>query len=105
MIRKTYPSAQIICLRPFNGAHSAAIEGVVRGLQDSKIQYVDTKDWIDPEKHTTDKVHLNLEGNRVGCRESRSYSEDRVVRAAVAASNSIPQRRAWIPAPAYYPPG
>ena len=65
MIRKTYPLAQILCLRPFNGAHSAAIEGVVRGLQDSKIQYVDTKDWIDPEKHTTDKVHLNLEGNRV----------------------------------------
>jgi lysophospholipase L1-like esterase len=65
MIRKTYPLAQIFCLRPFNGAHSAAIEGVVRGQQDSKIQYVDTKDWIDPEKHTTDKVHLNLEGNRV----------------------------------------
>jgi len=65
MIRKTYPLAQILCLRPFNGAHSAAIEGVVRGQQDSKIQYVDTRDWIDPEKHTTDKVHLNLEGNRV----------------------------------------
>ena len=63
-IRKTYPLAQILCLRPFNGAHASVIEGVVRALQDSKIRYVDTAGWIDPEKHTTDKVHLNLEGNR-----------------------------------------
>jgi lysophospholipase L1-like esterase len=26
---------------------------------------VDTTGWVDPEKHTTDKVHLNLEGNRL----------------------------------------
>jgi lysophospholipase L1-like esterase len=64
-IRKTYPLAQILCLRPFNGAHATAIEGVVRELRDSKIRYVDTTGWIDPEKHTTDKVHLNLEGNHV----------------------------------------
>ena len=64
-VRKTYPLAQILCLRPFNGAHASAIEGVVRELQDSKIRYVNTTGWIDPEKHTTDKVHLNLEGNRV----------------------------------------
>jgi lysophospholipase L1-like esterase len=64
-IRKTYPSAQILCLRPFNGAHARVIESVVRELQDPKIRYVDTTGWIEPEKHTTDKVHLNLEGNRV----------------------------------------
>jgi len=64
-IRKTYPLAQILCLRPFNGAHATVIEGVVRELQDSKIRYVDTAGWIDPQKHTTDKVHLNLEGNRL----------------------------------------
>jgi len=64
-IRKTYPLAQILSLRPFNGAHATVIEGVVRELHDSKIRYVDTTGWIDPEKHTTDKVHLNLEGNRV----------------------------------------
>jgi hypothetical protein len=63
-IRKAYPVAQILCLRPFNGAHAAVIESVVREVQDSKIRYVDTRGWIDPEKHTTDKVHLNLEGNR-----------------------------------------
>ena len=64
-IRKTYPLAHILCLRPFNGAHSTVIEGVVRDSQDAKIGYIDTTGWIDPEKHTTDKVHLNLEGNRV----------------------------------------
>ncbi len=32
-IRKTYPLAQILCLRPFNGAHSTVIEGVVRGCR------------------------------------------------------------------------
>lgn len=63
-IRKAYPSAQILCLRPFNGAHASVIEGVVRDLRDSKVRYVDTTGWIDPEKHTTDKVHLNLDGNR-----------------------------------------
>jgi hypothetical protein len=30
-IRKAYPLAQILCLRPFNGAHSAVIEGTLRG--------------------------------------------------------------------------
>jgi lysophospholipase L1-like esterase len=64
-IRKAYPLAQILCLRPFNGAHATVIEGVVRELRDSKIRYVDTTGWVDPEKHTTDKVHLNLEGNRL----------------------------------------
>jgi lysophospholipase L1-like esterase len=64
-IRKTYPAAQILCLRPFNGAHASVIQGVVHELRDSKIRYVDTTGWIDPEKHTTDKVHLNLDGNQL----------------------------------------
>ena len=34
------------------------------GVGDAKIRYVDTAGWIDAEKHTTDKVHLNLEGNQ-----------------------------------------
>jgi len=64
-IRQTYPSAQIFCLRPFNGAHAAVVKDVVRELRDPRITYIDTTGWIDPEKHTTDKVHLNLEGNRI----------------------------------------
>jgi lysophospholipase L1-like esterase len=63
-IRKAYPGAWILCLRPFNGAHAAVIESAVSGLGDAKIRYVDTAGWIDAEKHTTDKVHLNLEGNQ-----------------------------------------
>jgi lysophospholipase L1-like esterase len=63
-IRKTYPSARILCLRPFNGAHAAVIDRVVRELGDARTRYIDTAGWIDVEKHTTDKVHLNLEGNR-----------------------------------------
>jgi lysophospholipase L1-like esterase len=64
-IRKTYPAAQILCLRPFNGAHASVIESVVRELRDSRVRYVETTGWIDPEKDTTDRVHLNLEGNRL----------------------------------------
>ena len=69
MIRKAYESTQILCLRPFNGAHASVIEAVVRELQDSKIRYVDTTGWIDAAVHTTDKVHLNLEGNRVAAQK------------------------------------
>lgn len=63
-IRKAYPGAWILCLRPFNGAHAAAIESLIIGLGDTKVRYVDTTGWIDAEKHTTDKVHLNLDGNQ-----------------------------------------
>jgi lysophospholipase L1-like esterase len=52
-------------MRPFVGAHAAAIEETVRRLADPKIRYVDTTGWIEPGKHTTDQVHPNLEGNRI----------------------------------------
>ena len=64
-IRKKYPTAIILCLRPFVGAHAAAIEETVRRLADSRIRYVDTTGWIESGKHTTDQVHPNLEGNRI----------------------------------------
>ena len=64
-IRKKYPTAIILCLRPFVGAHAAAIEETVRRLADPRIRYVDTTGWIEPGKHTTDQVHPNLEGNRI----------------------------------------
>ena len=64
-IRKKYPTAMILCMRPFVGAHAAAIEETVRRLADPKIRYVDTTGWIEPGKHTTDQVHPNLEGNRI----------------------------------------
>ena len=67
-IRKGYAKARIFCLRPFNGAHAAEIEAAVKALTaagDAQLHYVDTSGWIDVPQHTTDGVHLNLEGNRV----------------------------------------
>jgi lysophospholipase L1-like esterase len=65
LIRKTYPESWIFCLRPFNGAHADTIRKVAESAGDAKMKYVDTTGWIEPEKHTTDGVHLNLEGNKV----------------------------------------
>ena len=64
-IRKKYPTAMILCMRPFVGAHAAAIEETVRRMADPRIRYVDTTGWIESGKHTTDQVHPNLEGNRI----------------------------------------
>jgi lysophospholipase L1-like esterase len=64
LIRHTYPAAWILCLRPFNGSHAEVIQKVIESSGDAKVKYVDTTGWIDVEKHTTDGVHLNLEGNQ-----------------------------------------
>jgi lysophospholipase L1-like esterase len=67
-IRKEYPKARIFCLRTFVGAHAESVPGVVnllRGAGDTAVYYVDTTGWIDAAAHTTDGVHLNLEGNRI----------------------------------------
>ncbi len=67
-IRRTYPAAAIFCLRPFAGAHGDAIHKTVDALRESgekSVYFVDTTGWIDPQAHTTDRVHLNLDGNRV----------------------------------------
>jgi lysophospholipase L1-like esterase len=67
-IRKQYPSAMIFCVRPFAGAHGEVIQKTVESLSgagDKMLRFVDTAGWIDPGAHTTDRVHLNLEGNRI----------------------------------------
>jgi lysophospholipase L1-like esterase len=64
-IRKAYPDTRIFCLRPFNGSHAPEIEATAASLGDQRVRYVDTSGWLDAEKHTTDGVHLNLEGNRL----------------------------------------
>ena len=51
-IRKTYPAAWILCMRPFNGAHAAVIEATVARLADPKVRFVDTSGWIVPGNHT-----------------------------------------------------
>jgi len=65
LIRETYPAAWILCLRPFNGAHADTIQKGAESGGDAKVKYVDTTGWIDPARHTTDGVHLSLEGNKV----------------------------------------
>jgi len=41
------------------------IAQVVRTLRDERVRFVDTTGWIEPGKDTTDKVHLNLNGNKI----------------------------------------
>ena len=67
-IRKEYPGARIFCLRTFVGAHAESVQGVVNQLRnagDTAVYYIDTTGWIDAAAHTTDGVHLNLDGNRI----------------------------------------
>lgn len=67
-VRKQYPAAMIFCLRPFAGAHGEVIQKTVDTMSsagDRLLRCVDTAGWIDPGSHTTDRVHLNLEGNRI----------------------------------------
>jgi lysophospholipase L1-like esterase len=64
-IRKAYPDAWVLCLRPFNGSHAPEIEATAASLGGQRVRYVDTSGWVDTEKHTTDGVHPNLDGNRL----------------------------------------
>jgi lysophospholipase L1-like esterase len=64
-VRKSYPEAMILCMRPFNGSHGEMIAQVVKTLRDERVRFVDTTGWIEPGKDTTDKVHLNLNGNKI----------------------------------------
>jgi lysophospholipase L1-like esterase len=67
-IRGEYPGTEIFCMQPFAGSHGNEIESVVealRGAGDEAVHYVPTSGWIDPKLHTTDSLHLNLEGNRL----------------------------------------
>jgi lysophospholipase L1-like esterase len=67
-IRREYAGTVIFCIQPFAGSHGEEIERVVEALRragDSAVHYVPTSGWIDTQAHTTDTLHLNLEGNRV----------------------------------------
>ena len=45
-IRKAYPSAKIVALRPFNGSQAAQIQAAVTAAGDSRMFYVDTTGWV-----------------------------------------------------------
>jgi len=54
MIRKAYPKAKIVALRPFCGAQEAAIKaavGVCNAGGDSKVYYIDTTGWYNGPLH------------------------------------------------------
>ena len=65
VIRRGYPNAVILALRPFGGYHADDILAEVsarRGAGDTKIQYVDTTGWLVREDYT-DGVHPNVTGD------------------------------------------
>ena len=78
-LRRQYPSARIFCLAPFSGDHRAGVGAAVAGARDrgdARVHFVDTTGWIDRARHTTDGVHLNLEGNRVAAERLAAVMKD-----------------------------
>jgi lysophospholipase L1-like esterase len=60
-IRKAYPKAAILALRPFNGAHADDIRAEVAARNtagDARIAYIDTTGWLN-KSDFTDGVHPN----------------------------------------------
>ena len=54
MIRKAYPQAKIVALRPFNGGQEASIKAVVeacRAAGDGNVYYIDTTGWYSGPLH------------------------------------------------------
>jgi lysophospholipase L1-like esterase len=62
VIRKAYPKAAILALRPFNGAHADDIQAEVAARKtagDANVAYVDTTGWLE-KSDFTDGVHPNV---------------------------------------------
>lgn len=56
MIRKAYPKAKIVALRPFIGSQEASIKAVVNDCHaagDRRVYYIDTAGWYDGPVHPT----------------------------------------------------
>lgn len=54
MIRKAYPQAKIVALRPFNGGQEASIQAVTeacRAAGDDNVYYIDTTGWYSGPLH------------------------------------------------------
>ncbi len=61
-IRKAYPNAKILALRPFNGAQAAQIQAAVSAAGDSRMFYVDTTGWVGTGDFS-DGLHPNVQGS------------------------------------------
>lgn len=65
-VRAAYPSAKLVALRPYGGAHAAEVEAEVNARQaggDSRIFYIDTTGWLG-NGDFTDGVHPNDQGSQ-----------------------------------------
>ena len=63
MIRKGYPKAKIVALRPFCGAQEASIKAAVdvrKAAGDSKVYYIDTTGWYDGPIHPNATASTDL---------------------------------------------
>lgn len=66
VVRTGYPQAQIVALRPFNGAFASQIQEQVNALKtagDAKVFYVDTTGWTS-QGDFTDGLHPNASGSQ-----------------------------------------
>lgn len=64
-VRAAYPTAKILALRPFNGAHAVEIQREVSALHtagDARIFFVDTTGWLGTGDFT-DGIHPNDQGS------------------------------------------
>jgi lysophospholipase L1-like esterase len=64
-IRKAYPNAKIVAMRPFAGAQAAQIKAVVdasNAAGDARVYYLDTTGWLG-SSDTNDGLHPNLQGS------------------------------------------
>lgn len=60
VIRKAYPRAKIVALRPFNGSQESSIRAAVEARKaagDSDLYYIDSTGWYDGP------IHPNVEGS------------------------------------------
>ncbi len=62
-IRKAYPNAKILALRPFNGAQAAQIQAAVSAAGDPRMFYVDTTGWLGAGDFNGDGLHPNVQGS------------------------------------------
>jgi lysophospholipase L1-like esterase len=67
-LRSIHPKAWILVLRPFKGAYEAEWKTVVAQQKksgDTKVEFIDTKGWVDPATGYTDGTHPNPAGDKM----------------------------------------
>lgn len=76
LIRRAYPKAKIVALRPFGGAQGASIKAAADARNaegDSKVYYIDTTGWYDGP------IHPNIEGSAAVAEKLVTALKERVL--------------------------